>query len=375
MSARPLGLESGYNGCVWPPLTENDIAALLPRWGVRPAARDPILWHSRRPFSASAIVALEDGGRLFLKRHGRALRSAETLTEEHLFARRLAGQGLPVSAPLPMQDGRTALATSDHTYEAFPLYMEEDAYRGLDSWRPYHSTAQAASSGTLLARLHQASESYRAPPRHNPPLISARHPLLHENLEEGLIPWASAQEGLTEAYPLTALRRDVLPLLAPFHEALHPLLPDDHPLWGHGDWHGANLLWHREGQDITAGRAFDFGMCDLTSAAFDLAVAIERSFISWLDPEGAPAVHEEQLLTFLHAYDARRPRTFIEKQLTACWLPLCHVTFALSEVAYYSHILGSREAADISWQDYLIGHARWFHTGRGQALLTLLKGT
>lgn len=374
MSARPLGLESGYNGCVWPYLTDNDITTLLPRWGVQPD-HNPLLWHSRRPFSSSAIVALDDGGRMFLKRHGRALRSADTLTEEHRFARHLARQGLPVSAPLPMLDGQTALATPDYTYEAFPLFTEQDAYRGLDSWRPYHSTAQAASSGTLLAQLHQASETYQAPPRHNPPLISARHPLLGSRLADSLIPWAAEQSGLAAFYPPASLQRDVLPLLAPFHAALHPLLPDDHPLWGHGDWHGANLLWRIEGQDITAARAFDFGMCDQTSAAFDLAVAIERSFISWLDPNGTPAVQEEQLLAFLRAYDTQRPRSPAEKHLTACWLPLCHVTFALSEIAYYSDILGNKNAAEVSRRDYLIGHAQWFHTARGQALLTLLKGS
>lgn len=372
MSARPLGLESGYNDCVWPPLTEHEVSTLLPHWGVRPAY-ESILWHSRRPFSASAIVALGDGGRLFLKRHGRTLRSAETLTEEHRFAHHLAGQGLPVSAPLPMLDGQTALATQDYIYEAFPLFTEQDAYRGLDSWRPYHDTAQAASSGMLLARLHQASEGHQAPPRHNPPLISARHPLLHDRLEDSLLPWAAQQAGLAEFCPPAILKRDVLPLLAPFHEALLPLLPDDHPLWGHGDWHGANLLWRTEGQDLMAARVFDFGMCDQTSAAFDLAVAMERSFIGWLDPEGSPAVHEEQLRAFLHAYDAQRPRSPAERHLTACWLPLCHVTFALSETAYYGHILGNREAAEISRRDYLIGHARWFHTSRGQALLAMLK--
>ena len=372
MSARPLGLESGYNGCVWPPLTDGDVTALLPRWGVRPA-RNPLLWHSRRPFSASAIVALEDGGRLFLKRHGRALRSVDTLTEEHRFASHLAKRGLPVAAPLPMLDGRTALATPEHTYEAFPLHAEEDAYRGLDSWRPYHDTAQAASSGTLLARLHQASEGHQAPPRHDPPLISARHPLLGDRLADSLIPWVTRQEGLTDTYPLPSLQRDVLPLLAPFHEALLPLLPEDRPLWGHGDWHGANLLWHRDGDRLMAARAFDFGMCDLTSAAFDLAVAMERSFIGWLAPDGCPTVHEEQLKAFLHAYDAQRPRSPAEKRLTACWLPLCHVTFALSEIAYYGHVLGNREAAEISRRDYLIGHARWFRTERGRALLAMLE--
>lgn len=372
MSVRPLGLESGYNGCVWPPLTEDDIATLLPHWGAHPA-HNPILWHSHRPFSASAIVALADGGQLFLKRHGRALRSAETLTEEHLFAHHLARQGLPVSAPIPMQNGLTALATPDYTYEAFPLHAERDAYRGLDSWRPYQETAQAASSGTLLARLHQASEGHQAPPRQNPPLISARHPLLHDRLKDSLIPWAAQQDGLAAFCPPDALQRDVLPLLAPFHEALLPLLPDDQPLWGHGDWHGANLLWNEDGQNLTAARAFDFGMCDLTSAAFDLAVAIERSFISWLDPHGTPTVHEEQLRAFLHAYDAQRPRSTVEKHLTACWLPLCHVTFALSETAYYGHILGNKEAAEISRRDYLIGHARWFHTSRGKAPLAMLK--
>ena len=63
----------------------------------------------------------------------------------------------------------------------------------------------------------------------------------------------------------------------------------------------------------------------------------------------------------------------MEKALTAHWLPLCHVTFALSETAYYGHILNNREGAEISWRDYLIGHGRWFHTSAGQALLHRLE--
>lgn len=372
MSARPLGLESGYNSCVWPALTRADVATLLPHWGMHPA-NDPILWHSQRPFSASAIIALQDGQHIFLKRHGRALRSARTVTEEHRFAQHLAAQGLAVCAPLPMEDGTTAKAEGHYVYEAFPLFTEHDAYRGLESWRPYKSTPQADSSGRLLAQLHHASAGYDAPPRHNPPLTSIRHPLLGPSLDDTLLPWAAQQKGLTSLYSLEDVRSDVLPLLEPFHQALRPLLPHDRPLWGHGDWHGANLLWQNEGQDLTAVRIFDFGMCDQTSAAFDLAVAIERSFISWLAPDGSPTVHEEQLRAFLHAYDAQRPRSLIERHLTARWLPLCHVTFALSETAYYGHTLHNQAAAEISWRDYLIGHAEWFHSPTGRTLLSMLE--
>lgn len=50
-------------------------------------------------------------------------------------------------------------------------------------------------------------------------------------------------------------------------------------------------------------------------------------------------------------------------------LPLVHVGFALSEVAYFTGITGSPAYADVAYETFLIGHARWWQGPGGRALL------
>ena len=59
-------------------------------------------------------------------------------------------------------------------------------------------------------------------------------------------------------------------------------------LWAHNDWHVSNLLWDADGAVATV---LDFGLASPTSALFDLATAIERNAVAWLELErGADAV-------------------------------------------------------------------------------------
>jgi len=53
---------------------------------------------------------------------------------------------------------------------------------------------------------------------------------------------------------------------------------------------------------------------------------------------------------------------------------LVHVDFALSEVEYFHAITRSKEHADVAWDTFLRGHAAWFRTRPGQALLDALRG-
>ena len=48
---------------------------------------------------------------------------------------------------------------------------------------------------------------------------------------------------------------------------------------------------------------------------------------------------------------------------------LCHAEFALTEADYYLGPLHSEENARIAYDDYLVGHAWWFHSQRGRELL------
>jgi len=54
-------------------------------------------------------------------------------------------------------------------------------------------------------------------------------------------------------------------------------------------------------------------------------------------------------------------------------LPLVHLDFALSEVEYFHGITRSLANADVAYGVFLLGHAQWFSTAPGQALLQALR--
>jgi hypothetical protein len=51
---------------------------------------------------------------------------------------------------------------------------------------------------------------------------------------------------------------------------------------------------------------------------------------------------------------------------------LCHAEFALSEADYFLGVLHSKEKAKLAWEDYLVGHARWFRSASGRKLLDVI---
>ena len=52
---------------------------------------------------------------------------------------------------------------------------------------------------------------------------------------------------------------------------------------------------------------------------------------------------------------------------------LCHAEFALSEADYFLGVLHSEPRALIALNDYLVRHARWFHSEAGSALLAAIR--
>jgi hypothetical protein len=52
---------------------------------------------------------------------------------------------------------------------------------------------------------------------------------------------------------------------------------------------------------------------------------------------------------------------------------LCHAEFALTEADYYLGALGSEENARVAYDDYLVGHARWFRGSGGRRLLDAIS--
>ncbi|MEE8658997.1 aminoglycoside phosphotransferase/kinase family protein [Sorlinia euscelidii] len=129
-------------------------------------------------------------------------------------------------------------------------------------------------------------------------------------------------------------------------------------------------MWRGTGEDAVPVSVFDFGMADRTSTLFDLAIAIERSMITWLAPDMSQwQVRYDALGAFLRGYEARRPLSATSRQALAAVLPLCHVHFALSEHRYFASLLHDDHSARVAFEKYFIGHVEWFQTPPGESLL------
>lgn len=353
----------------WPAVEAEEARRVLSEYGLR-AVADPVYWHGQRPFSATALVRLEDGRSVFLKRHDRRLRDERALGAEHGFAAHLAAQNLPVPVPFVTRSGAAAWCLNGWTYEVFPLLNGADRYRDVESWEPYTHSADARAAGAMLARVHQAATGFDAPERAGCALLSSVKLLHGAAWRDTLSAWAGTQAGLTEALAGRDWLSDIIRVFGAFQARFTSLAGTLMPLWGHGDWHGSNLFWSGAAPEVAG--IMDFGMADRTSASFDLAVAIERSGVDWLHLGHDDSVRYGQIKAFLAGYCGVRPLLASEQAEVVVFLPLCHIGFALSEVAYYGTMLGDAPSAEVAYESYLLGHGRWFAGAAGTALLTWL---
>jgi Ser/Thr protein kinase RdoA (MazF antagonist) len=359
----------------WLPLTDDELRGVLGRRDPGGLGREPVVtWRSARPRSAAALVRHGDAA-VFVKRHHLGVRTPVALAAEHAFAGHLRDRGLPVPAVLRLAGGQPALRRGDYCYEAQEAAGGLDLYREAARWSPYTSLGHAYAAGVALARLHLAAADFARP---------ARPPAVLMNSCQVI----AAPDPLGTAGALAARRPALAAYLAGrggeehFEAVLTPLIASAAPLlaalpaqWGHGDWHPSNLTWTSAAPDARVAAIFDLGLANRTSAVHDLAVALERSVVSWpgLHRGGLAAADRTAAAFLLDGYQTVRPLTGTEAAALPLLLPVAHVGHALSEIDYYTSVAVSAGGADLAYE-YLIGHAWWFAQPPGAALLGFLAG-
>ena len=384
----------------WPPLTDEDVSMVL----AGDARSAVVTWHSPRPMSAAGLVSWR-GSSIFVKRHHVSVRTAGQLAVEHAFAAYLRGRGVPVPAVLRLADGTTATRRGDFVYEAHDLADGADLYRDAVSWSPFASPGHARAAGEALARLHLAAAGFAAAER--PPGVltgSCAVTVSADPLGElGQI--AASRPGLARYLADRPWRDDVTRDLLPAIERAGPLCRRLPRQWGHGDWHPSNLTWtsaapaariagtpDAPGVRVAAAPAarvaaapaapgvrvagvLDLGLANRTFAVHDLATALERSTVAWLDlaETGQASVDYQAMDALLDGYTAVRPLSPDEAAALAAILPVVHLEFALSEVEYFASVTCSAANAELAYDGYLLGHARWFAGPDGSAVLDRLR--
>lgn len=361
----------------WPPLTLKEVRALLSQFS---ACGEPFKIESAspRPFSAASVVATSTG-RVFIKRHHRSVRDREGLLEEHRFMNHLHAHGAPIPRVFAAASGETVIEYGEWTYEVHEAPRDVDLYGDVLSWTPFRSVAHAHSAGQALARLHRAAEGFEAPRRRPRPLVASFTIFAAEHPHAEMTPYLAARPALNRNAAERANAELALDLLAPFHAELWPPLSTLSLLWTHNDLHASNLLWSSAGDNAQASAIIDFGLCDRTNAIHDLAHAIERNIVEWLvlvehpaQPDIVP-VHFDHLRALLDGYESVCPLTEDEIAALAPMTALCHAEFALSEADYFLSVLNSEERARMAHDGWLVGHARWFRSPAGNALLNAIR--
>ena len=397
----------------WSPLTSAEVHTVLARYPRAPGD-EMITWRSPRPMSAAGLIR-HGGADLFVKRHHVRVRTLAQLAVEHAFIGHLRARGIPAPAVLRAADGATATQYGDFVYEVHELASGLDVYRDALSWTPYTSLGHARAAGAALARLHEAADRFPLPAR-APAVLTGGCEIIVSNDPLAEIKWlAGCRPGLAgyldgRAWP-DDLTRHVLPAI----RRAAPLLAGLPRQWGHGDWHPSNLTWSSAGPDAVVAGVFDFGLANRTFAVHDLAMALERATVSWLDlgeadtagpglagpgladpglagldlagpagaavdrpdPDGAVPGRAEADLdaidAFLDGYESVRPLTPAEAAALPEVFPVVHVEYALSEVEYFASVVSSPANADLAYDGYLLGHAAWFATPPGAAVLDHLR--
>ena len=323
--------------------------------------------------SAAAIVQTRRGP-VFVKRHDGRVRTASDLAAEHAFADHLRALAVPIPEVLRTASGAGTLTRPEGVYEVHRIAAGVDAYRDAPSWTPFASLAHARSAGAALARLHLAAAAYRAPARSRGVLRTSCELVTSVDPIATLGAELLRRPGLARALAGRAWEKDLLGDVVPFIGCVSSPLTRAPSLWAHNDWHPSNLTW--SGADRRAGVAgvVDLGLANRTFAVHDLATALERSVVSWLDlPAGTADADHDAADAIVDGYLSVSPMNAAVALILPNLLPVVHVEYALSEVEYFSEIVGSPANAELAYEGFLLGHARWFAGARGAALVDHLR--
>jgi Ser/Thr protein kinase RdoA (MazF antagonist) len=357
----------------WEPIVDGEARAILRQFAVEGTQGATVVAQSPRPQSAGALVEI-GGERYFLKRHGVGVRSASQLDVEHAFSQHLRAGGVPVPTVVATKSGSTTLTVDGFTYELFEEISGVDAYRDAPSWSPYRTAAHARAAGRALAAVHVAAASFPAPPRPQGVLLGTIDIIGADDPSAAFGDLVASRPALRDALRTRSADETFAAHLAQPARRAARAMSGLRRRWGHGDWHPSNLGWSSDDGDAVVTAVFDFGLANATTAVFDLAVGIERAGIDWLDLGGGGVISDlGSIDALLEGYEKVRPLSATELAALPVVLPVVHLEYALSEIEYYSAVVGSNANVDLAYSGYLIGHAQWFTTPAGIELTDHLE--
>lgn len=361
----------------WPDITLDEADAVLGELA-EPLRARRILARSGRPMAAGCLVDT-GAGDMFIKRYSRTVRTEDTILPYHRFVAHLAAHGIPTPtfhrfAVEPERGiGRdTVLLWNDCVYEVSAKAWGEDRYAKAYIWDPPQTNREAYQLGVFLGHLDIASRGFDEP-RPAPCGYQARFSIFeHEDVVNAADEWLQSRP-LTMRW-MRETGRDFLTDLEPFADIAERLAPAyrtvEH-IWTHGDTHLSNFMW----QGDAPSAVFDFGMADANTAVFELAMALERHTIQWLDIVNGDvdSYRLDLARAIISGYHAVRPLSDVEKEILPDVLAVSQIEGGVTLIDYWLRSHGRSQ--DIAWGydiDFLV-HGQWYRSPAGTAYLDGLR--
>jgi Ser/Thr protein kinase RdoA (MazF antagonist) len=312
---------------------------------------------------------------LFVKRHDPRVRTAGQLAAEHAFVASVRDHGLPGPAVLRTRRGATAVPLSGAVYEVHQAVAGTDLYRDAVSWSPFRTLGHAHAAGAALARLHRAAAGFARPGRPQAVLVATCEVVTSPDPVSAVASMLDRRPGLAGYLSGHHWAGDLARYHVPVIGRAAPLLAPLTRQWGHGDWHPSNLTWTSAAGTAEVAGVFDFGLANRTFAVHDLAAALERSTVAWLDlaETGRAAADTDAMDALLDGYQSVRPLSPPEAAALPEVLPVVHLEYALSEIEYFADVVAAPALADLAYHGYLVGHTRWFEGTEGSAVTDHLR--
>lgn len=357
------------------PMSDRELAAVTEHYPAAGSYRMR-LHDSGRPYSAGTLIETT-GGRHFLKKRACGFRPRSDILWRHRVIEHLAAREIPTPRLIANADGETLTEREGFCYELFEAAIGDDIYRAFHSWMPPTRREHARAAGEMLGRVHAALRDFPldgvTPPGTSPATpMSARFDLARSpDLVAAVEARIAASAALADFFSGVRWKEEIAALYTDAHRELRRRLPGVAPEVTHGDWHVNNLFF--DGNRVSS--VIDFHLCDVSFRLYDLAVALDRNGIRWLDIlDGDPeAVSYDVLEELLHGYRSVLPLSLVEAELLSVLLPVHQLDLALSNVEYYLVHERKRERAECAYHVYLRDHARYFHTAAGQRIVSFLR--
>jgi hypothetical protein len=270
----------------------------------------------------------------------------------------LISAGFPTPELRHSQSGRTFEHREGFFTEVQHLAEGLDLYAGRHTWQPFLDPLHALSVGELARKLRSISEASAVALPSSPGVPgtsfqAARAPSIQEFL--------FSRKGLREFLSGRPKWKEELNGIESAMDQIRPWAMTVPDTWVHSDLQANNFLFEQD----QAVSVIDFHLAGRAPALFDLAVALDRNCLLWLDilSGNDEAIDYAGIEGLISGYG----RLSIEESLALeHLLAVCQVDFAASLLEYYWHVEKNPDRATWSWEVYLVGHTNWYLSEPGQ---------